>query len=73
MEPVIAASCNQPSKIVRLMYSWILCLLTHICISVAMNIVVHPQLTCEHQSSYHQGLHTQLCNPSGCRADFFKP
>ncbi len=39
-------------------------LLTHLCISVALNIIVHPQLTYEHQSPYHQGMHTQLCNPS---------
>jgi len=42
----------------------IISLLTHICIPVALNIDVHPKLTYEHQSPYHQGLHTQLCNPS---------
>ncbi len=30
----------------------------------ALDNVVHPQLTYEHQSPYRQGLHTQLCNPS---------
>ena len=35
--------------------------LTHICMPVAMNMVVHPRLTYEHESPYHQGLHTQLC------------
>ncbi len=39
-------------------------LLTHLCISVALNIIVHPQLTYEHQSPYHQRLYTQLC-PAG--------
>ncbi len=38
-------------------------LLTHLCISVALNIIVHPKLTYGHQSQYHQGLHT-LCKPS---------
>ena len=33
-------------------------LLTHLCISVALNIIVHPKLTCEHQSPYNPGLHT---------------
>ena len=42
----------------------IISLLTHVCISVAMNIVVHPKLTYEHESACHQGLHTQVCNPS---------
>ncbi len=42
----------------------IISLLTHICISVALNIDVHPKLTYEHRSPYRQGLHTQLCNPS---------
>jgi len=49
----------------------VISLLTHICISVALNIVVHPKLTYEHQSPYHQGLHIQLCNPScsdSCKA-----
>ena len=31
---------------------------------VALDNVVHPQLTHEHQSPYRQGLHTQLFNPS---------
>ncbi len=31
----------------------IISLLAHIFISVALNIVVHPQLTYEHQSPYH--------------------
>ncbi len=39
-------------------------LLTHLCISVALNIIVHSRLTYEHQSPYHQGLYTKLCNPS---------
>ncbi len=42
----------------------IISLLTHICTPVALNIDVHPKVTYEHQSPYHQGLHTQLCNPS---------
>ncbi len=42
----------------------IISLLTHICIPVALNIDVHPKLTHQQQSPYHQGLHTQLCNPS---------
>jgi hypothetical protein len=42
----------------------IISLLTHICIPVTLNIDVHPELTHQHQSPYHQGLHTQLCNPS---------
>jgi p-aminobenzoyl-glutamate transporter AbgT len=42
----------------------IISLLTHIVMSVALDVVVHPKLTCEHQSPY-QELHTQLCNP-GC-------
>jgi len=29
-----------------------------------LNIDVHPKMTHQHQSPYHQGLHTQLCNPS---------
>lgn len=37
---------------------------THICMSVALNIVVHSKLTYEDQSPYHQGLHIQLCKPS---------
>ena len=42
----------------------IISLLTQFCTSVLLNIVVHPKLTYEHQSPYHQGLHSQLCNPS---------
>ena len=42
----------------------IISLLTHSCISVALNIVVHPQLTYGYQSPYHLGLHTKLCNTS---------
>ena len=42
----------------------IISLLTHVCVSVALNIVVRPKLTYEHESACHQGLHTQLCNPS---------
>ena len=36
----------------------IISLLTHSCMSVAFNIVVHPQLT--YQSPYHLGLHATL-------------
>ncbi len=36
----------------------------HVRIPVALSIDVHPKLTYEHQSPYHQELHTQLCNPS---------
>ena len=32
----------------------IISLLTHVCISVALNIVVHPKLTYEHESACHQ-------------------
>ena len=44
-------------------------LLTHICICVALNHLHvcalnagHPKLICEHQSPYHQGLHTHYSN-----------
>ena len=42
----------------------IMSILTYNCISVALNIVVYPRLTNEHQSPYRQGLRTQLCDPS---------
>ena len=34
------------------------------CISVGLHIVVHPQLTHAHQSSYHWGLHTNGATPA---------
>ena len=40
----------------------IISLLTHSCMSVAFNIVVHPQLT--YQSPYHLGLHATLTAPT---------
>ena len=42
----------------------IISLLTHTCISVGLHIVVHPQLTHAHQSSYHWGLHTNTATPA---------
>ncbi len=58
LQPVASVYCHQFST------AGIMSLRTHICIPVALNIDVHPKLTYEHQSPYHQGLHTQLCNPS---------
>ena len=42
----------------------VISLLTHTCISVGLHIVVHPQLTHAHQSSYHWGLHTNAATPA---------
>ena len=42
----------------------IISLLTHICICVVLNTLVHAQLTYGHQPPCHLGPNTKACNPS---------
>ncbi len=40
-------------------------LLTHLCISVALNIIVHPQLTCEHRHHTIRDCTPNFATPAG--------